>query len=120
MTYDLWPCLLRVVLFLSSSHVCVSARVDRIAHACLLRDDYPCLASFTLGSVAVLFVFGWQDPFTLFAVWFEEARIARASEPGAMCLSTVGPTGRPSARYVMLQVRQTKTHCFATPLFATP
>lgn len=46
-----------------------------------------------------------QDPFTLFAVWFEEARIARASEPGAMCLSTVGPTGRPSARYVMLQVR---------------
>ncbi|CBJ49183.1 pyridoxamine 5\'-phosphate oxidase [Ectocarpus siliculosus] len=44
-----------------------------------------------------------KDPFTLFAVWFEEARIARASEPGAMCLSTVGPTGRPSARYVMLQ-----------------
>ncbi|CAM9737632.1 unnamed protein product, partial [Ectocarpus sp. 12 AP-2014] len=42
-----------------------------------------------------------KDPFTLFAVWFEEARIARASEPGAMCLSTVGPTGRPSARYVM-------------------
>lgn len=46
-----------------------------------------------------------QEPFTLFAVWFEEARIARASEPGAMCLSTVGPTGRPSARYVMLQVK---------------
>ncbi|CAM9253416.1 unnamed protein product [Pylaiella littoralis] len=44
-----------------------------------------------------------KDPFTLFAVWFEEARIARATEPGAMCLSTVGPTGRPSARYVMLQ-----------------
>ncbi|CAN0482086.1 unnamed protein product, partial [Discosporangium mesarthrocarpum] len=44
------------------------------------------------------------DPFTLFAVWFEEARIARVSEAGAMCLSTVGPAGRPSARYVMLQV----------------
>ena len=53
----------------------------------------------------VPFLSSRQDPFTLFAVWFEEARIARASEPGAMCLSTVGPTGRPSARYVMLQVK---------------
>jgi pyridoxamine 5'-phosphate oxidase len=44
-----------------------------------------------------------SDPFQRFATWYAEAVKAIPKDPNAMVLSTVGPTGRPSARVVLLK-----------------
>jgi pyridoxamine 5'-phosphate oxidase len=44
-----------------------------------------------------------DDPFMQFADWLQEAINAEVLEPNAMTLATVGPTGRPSARIVLLK-----------------
>lgn len=43
------------------------------------------------------------DPIEQFRRWFEAAEAAGVYDPEAMLLSTVGPTGIPSARYVLLR-----------------
>ncbi len=44
-----------------------------------------------------------DDPFALFATWFDEAGEAGIYLPEAMTLSTATPEGRPSARMVLLK-----------------
>jgi pyridoxamine 5'-phosphate oxidase len=44
-----------------------------------------------------------DDPFAMFARWFDAARAAGVLEPNAMVLSTAAPDGRPSARTVLLK-----------------
>lgn len=44
-----------------------------------------------------------SDPFLQFARWFEEAQRAEVPEPNAMTLATVGSSGRPSTRVVLLK-----------------
>lgn len=43
------------------------------------------------------------DPFVQFRTWMEEAIKSGLAEPTAMTLATVGPSGRPSARMVLLK-----------------
>lgn len=43
------------------------------------------------------------DPFTQFALWFQEAVTARLPEPNAMVLATTSAGCRPSARTVLLK-----------------
>ena len=43
------------------------------------------------------------EPVQLFESWLAEARAAGVHEPNAMCLATVGPHNRPSARFVLLK-----------------
>jgi pyridoxamine 5'-phosphate oxidase len=43
------------------------------------------------------------DPIAQFQVWFDEARAAGLHEPEAMVVSSVGPDGMPSSRYVLLK-----------------
>lgn len=43
------------------------------------------------------------DPLQQFQLWFDEAVQAKALEPNAMTLATVGPEGRPSSRVVLLK-----------------
>jgi pyridoxamine 5'-phosphate oxidase len=43
------------------------------------------------------------DPLVQFQQWFDEAVHAKALEPNAMTLATVGPRGRPSTRVVLLK-----------------
>ncbi|RTZ39162.1 pyridoxamine 5'-phosphate oxidase [Candidimonas sp. SYP-B2681] len=42
-------------------------------------------------------------PLEQFTLWFNEALHAQVPEPNAMTLATTGPTGRPSARIVLLK-----------------
>ena len=44
-----------------------------------------------------------DDPFALFARWFEQAKEAEPIYPEAMCLATVDETGMPDARMVLLK-----------------
>lgn len=44
-----------------------------------------------------------DDPFALFARWFEQARQAESPYPEAMCLATVDEHGMPDARMVLLK-----------------
>ena len=44
-----------------------------------------------------------DDPFALFAKWFDQAVAAAVPEPNAMTLATATPDGRPSARIVLLK-----------------
>jgi pyridoxamine 5'-phosphate oxidase len=44
-----------------------------------------------------------DDPMTMFAGWFEEARAAELYEPNAMVVATVAPDGQPSSRMVLLK-----------------
>jgi len=44
-----------------------------------------------------------DDPFHLFAVWFEEAAQAEPSDPNAMALATVDADGMPNVRMVLLK-----------------
>lgn len=44
-----------------------------------------------------------ETPFRLFGAWFEEAKGSESSDPNAMTLATVGGTGRPAARTVLLK-----------------
>ncbi|GGE89686.1 pyridoxamine 5'-phosphate oxidase [Sphingomonas prati] len=43
------------------------------------------------------------DPHALFDAWLAEATASEPNDPQAMCLSTVAPDGRPSARMVLLK-----------------
>jgi len=44
-----------------------------------------------------------QDPFALFASWFEEAKHAEINDPDAMALASVDKDGMPSVRMVLLK-----------------
>ena len=44
-----------------------------------------------------------EDPFALFARWFEDAKKAEDEYPEAMCLATVDESGMPDARMVLLK-----------------
>lgn len=44
-----------------------------------------------------------DDPFVLFASWFEEARAGEVNDPDAMALATADTRGRPSVRMVLLK-----------------
>lgn len=43
------------------------------------------------------------DPHALFEDWFAAAKASEPNDPQAMCLATVAPDGRPSARMVLLK-----------------
>jgi pyridoxamine 5'-phosphate oxidase len=43
------------------------------------------------------------DPLALFDEWFAEARTSEPNDPEAMALATADPSGRPSARTVLLK-----------------
>ena len=45
----------------------------------------------------------FADPFAQFNRWLKEALAAKVPEPNAMTLATVGPTGRPSTRIVLIK-----------------
>ena len=45
----------------------------------------------------------FADPFAQFNRWLQEALEAQVPEPNAMTLATVGPTGRPSTRIVLIK-----------------
>lgn len=42
-----------------------------------------------------------EDPFALFAAWFEEARASEPNDPDAMSLATVDASGLPDVRMVL-------------------
>ncbi len=44
-----------------------------------------------------------EEPFELFANWYEEAKQAEPSDPNAMTIATVAPDGMPNARMVLLK-----------------
>lgn len=44
-----------------------------------------------------------EDPLPLFATWFDDAKRTEHSDPNAMTLATVDPTGAPDARMVLLK-----------------
>jgi pyridoxamine 5'-phosphate oxidase len=44
-----------------------------------------------------------EEPFRLFAAWFEEATKSEPADPNAMALATVGPDGLPNVRMVLLK-----------------
>src|SRR5689334_22674721 len=44
-----------------------------------------------------------SDPLDLFQAWFDTAREREPSEPNAMALATVDPSGQPSLRMVLLK-----------------
>lgn len=79
-----------------------SAPLD-IAH---LRKDYA-QASLDLADVD-------RDPLAQFARWLQEAIDARLPEPTAMTLATVGASGRPSARIVLLKACDARGFSFYT------
>jgi pyridoxamine 5'-phosphate oxidase len=54
------------------------------------------------------------DPMTQFRAWFQDARTAGLYEPEAMTVSTVGPDGRPTARYVLLRGLDERGFAFYT------
>ena len=43
------------------------------------------------------------DPFTLFEVWYDQARAAEPNDSNAMALATASPEGLPSVRMVLLK-----------------
>jgi pyridoxamine 5'-phosphate oxidase len=48
-------------------------------------------------------LFGGDDPFALFADWFEAAKAAEPNDPNAMTLATADADGAPDARMVLLK-----------------
>ena len=55
-----------------------------------------------------------REPFRLFHHWFHQAIQARLLDPNAMALSTVGLSGKPSARMVLLKGLDKKGFVFFT------
>jgi pyridoxamine 5'-phosphate oxidase len=55
-----------------------------------------------------------RDPMKQFQAWMEEAIRAQALEPTAMTLSTVGASGRPSGRIVLLKGADARGFVFFT------
>ena len=49
-----------------------------------------------------------NDPFSLFEIWFGEAKASEPNDPNAMALATSTPSGRPSVRMVLLKERGRK------------
>lgn len=54
------------------------------------------------------------NPSEQFAHWLQEAIAAKVVEPTAMCLSTVGPEGKPSSRVVLLRGHDERGFTFFT------
>ncbi len=67
--------------------------LDHIDH--VFRKDYE---KGTLSELDVL-----SDPLDQFKVWFDEFVLAKATQPNSMILSTVGSTGVPHSRVVLLK-----------------
>lgn len=44
-----------------------------------------------------------QDPFSLFGLWFEEAKAKEINDPNAMALATTGPDLLPDVRMILLK-----------------
>ena len=55
-----------------------------------------------------------QDPFDLFAQWFEEAKASEPNDPDAMALATVDADGLPDVRMVLLKEASPKGFVFYT------
>lgn len=55
-----------------------------------------------------------SDPFSQFAIWFEDVKRAGVPEPEAMFLATVGKDGHPSGRIVLLKGFDEKGFVFYT------
>jgi pyridoxamine 5'-phosphate oxidase len=71
-----------------------------------LRREYS-LASLDRGDVV-------DDPMEQFQRWFGDAQRAELLEPNAMTLATIGPSGRPSARIVLLKAAEPDGFVFFT------
>ena len=57
-----------------------------------------------------------EDPFGLFAAWFEEAEASEPNDPNAMALATVAEDGLPSLRMVLLKGYDAEGFVFYTNL----
>lgn len=57
-----------------------------------------------------------NDPFARFAAWYAEATRAIPDDPNAMVLSTVGPSGVPTARVVLMKDFDARGFVFYTNL----
>ena len=55
-----------------------------------------------------------QDPFALFAAWFDEAKTSEPNDPHAMALATVDAEGMPNSRMVLLNGRDGEDFVFYT------
>lgn len=55
-----------------------------------------------------------DEPFALFASWFEEAKASEPNDPNAMTLSTVDAEGMPDSRMVLLNGRDGDDFVFYT------
>jgi pyridoxamine 5'-phosphate oxidase len=54
------------------------------------------------------------DPFTEFAAWYAEARVAHGDDADAMVVASADATGAPSARVVLLRGFDERGFCFFT------
>jgi pyridoxamine 5'-phosphate oxidase len=59
-------------------------------------------------------LFQGDDPFGLFAQWFEEAKAKEVNDPNAMVLATADASGAPDARMVLLKGFDTAGFVFYT------
>jgi pyridoxamine 5'-phosphate oxidase len=71
-----------------------------------LRREY-CRAGLTESDLA-------PDPIRQFQKWFDEAAACGMLEPNAMVLATVGPSGQPSTRVVLLKAVDARGFSFFT------
>ncbi len=55
-----------------------------------------------------------SDPLALFRQWFQDALKARLLDPNAMAVSTVGASGKPSTRMVLLRGLDSRGYTFFT------
>lgn len=55
-----------------------------------------------------------DNPFDLFKIWMEDAVEHEPNDPNAMCLATIDPDGRPSARIVLLKTLDENGFVFFT------
>lgn len=55
-----------------------------------------------------------SDPFDLFGQWLFEAEQTQITYPNAMCVSTITPDGKPSARIILLKGYDEKGFVFYT------
>jgi pyridoxamine 5'-phosphate oxidase len=55
-----------------------------------------------------------EDPFALFAAWFEEAKKSEANEPNAMAVASIDAQGHPNVRMVLLKEASANGFVFYT------